>query len=84
MSLCPVSVNVIDKVHSYGGSLRLETMGSPALGQGSNCKLFTVSFSLVSAGKGNLQGVFEMLVDFHDRGLVAASVAVVGGCERRQ
>ena len=28
----------------------------------------------------DVQGVFEMLVDFHDGSLVATSVAVIGSC----
>lgn len=59
---------------------RLETSGSPARGAGSNCRLRTTLVSLaprVRDERWDAQSVLEMLVNFHDRSLVATSVAVV-------
>lgn len=57
-------------------------MGSPARGLGSNCKLDIVLGGIhINNRKGtrvNIQCVLEMLVDFHNRGLVTAAVTVVG------
>ena len=61
--------------------LRLETMGSPALGQGSNCKLLSQQETHPIRGAYS-QGVFQVLVNLHDSSLVAASVAVVGCCDQ--
>ena len=62
------------------GVLRLETMGSPALGHGSNCKLQGfVSSDPEYQSKPNrsLQGIFKMLINFHDSSLITTSIAVV-------
>jgi hypothetical protein len=59
-------------------------MGSPALGQGSNCKLrWYVSGEYCVRGKNkpDVQGILEVLIDLHDRCLVTATVAVVRCCE---
>lgn len=63
---------------------RLETMGSPALGHGSNCKLLrkkSVELRDLSVLGGALQGIFKMLVNFHDCSLITTPVAVVWCCE---
>lgn len=63
--------------------MRLETMGSPARGQGSNCRLDVG----VSGGRGgqepwqNSQCVLQVLVNLHDRRLVTTPVAVIGSWE---
>jgi hypothetical protein len=77
------------------GNIRLETIGSPALGHGSNCKLLQLANlwasikSLLAWGRCchsgefelDLQGIFQMLVNFHYSSLVTASVAVVWCCK---
>ena len=66
-----------------GQGLLLDTMGSPALGHGSNCRLWVFLSAWMSAAGRQIyvQCVFQMLVDLHYRGLVAAPVAVVGRCQ---
>jgi hypothetical protein len=68
------------------GTLR-ETSGSPALGAGSNCRLRreeqSVQTEKKTDGKVDAQGVLHVLVNLHDRRLVAAAVAVVGRREDR-
>lgn len=65
--------------------LRRETIGSPARGHGSNCKLhwfITVSIELQTSRIGlwvNLQCVLQVLINLHNGRLVATSVTVVGG-----
>lgn len=58
----------------------LETMGSPALGHGSNCRLSIVSCVAIYTNSLYIQCVFQVLINLHDSCLVTASVAVVGGC----
>jgi hypothetical protein len=55
-------------------------MGSPARGQGSNCKLRLLLTLHKELERKDLQSILEMLVDLHDGGLIAASVTVVGCC----
>lgn len=52
-------------------------MGSPALGQGSNCKLDTVSMDSSMRLAGYSQGILQMLIDLHYGSLVPATIAVV-------
>lgn len=63
-------------------NLRLDTIGSPALGQGSNCKLVLVNLSYQINMGANLQGVLQVLINLHDSSLVTTSIAVVGCCHR--
>jgi len=67
--------------YNYDADLRRETIGSPALGQGSNWRLKVAISRLPHLGyvRKNVQGVFQMFIDFHDCGLISASVTVVGG-----
>jgi hypothetical protein len=60
---------------------RLETMGSPALGQGSNCKLeMLVKKFLSDFFTLDSQGIFQMLINLHNCCLITASIAVVWCC----
>jgi hypothetical protein len=69
----------LDRYHD-NKNLRLDTIGSPALGQGSNCKLVLVNLSYRVNMGANLQGVLQVLINLHDSSLVTTSVAVVGCC----
>ena len=51
-------------------------MGSPARGQGSNCRLRGVS-GRHGYHVFNLQRVFEMFINLHDGSLISATVAVI-------
>jgi len=43
---------------------------------------WAVSEQIITLGWGYAQGVFQVLVNLHYRGLVAAPVAVIGSCSR--
>jgi len=57
-------------------------MGSPALGQGSNCKLQGVlALGRIESTGRDVQCILQVLINLHDGSLIATPVAVVGRCK---
>ena len=81
-----MSFLIMHIIHIEYANLLRETMGSPARGHGSNCKLgqmLVIDPMSISTSSCHVlmemyvQSVFEVFINLHDGSLVTATIAVI-------